>query len=446
MLMIPLLGFSQLGGNYWNLNYGTKAQLLNGSVIGGIDDISSLYYNPAAIGCDTVGGISLSLLSPSYSAINTNSSQLNNEQLTSIDLLPNMAVIDFPFFKNSRIRSSLGIFSKRSFDIDFASQLNIDVNPNQDFTGIVNYRNKIDENFFAFGLSYLIADGLQIGLTQSLNRRSQTQTLLINGQSRNSSSGAVNERDYFSFFEFSTSYPSLTTKIGILFKHKKYSMGATITTPGYLPVLNSGRYQYIQPIFDRGLLQGDIEDTQSGLSSQYQSPWSFGIGGVYMLKSTAKLYFSTEYFMAQNPFVVLENENNGIPFRLTDARKAVLNIALGFEKEMSEQFTLLTGFRTDYNANSNYKLESQFDRDVYNFSWDIYNFSLGGHFSLRKLKFSAGVGYSFSQSNDQSVFNPFQEVYNSIGISEAPLSTEASTYQTISVFFNYSLLWESFSQ
>jgi len=100
LLLLSVFDLSaQLGGHYWNINYGTKGQMLNGAVIGGVDDNSAIYYNPAAIGTDTVGGISLSLFTPAYFVINTNSNELNNRQLTEFDLLPSMLVVDFPFLQ-----------------------------------------------------------------------------------------------------------------------------------------------------------------------------------------------------------------------------------------------------------------------------------------------------------------------------------------------------------
>lgn len=34
---------------YWNLQYGTKATLLGGAVIGSVSDLSATYYNPGAV-------------------------------------------------------------------------------------------------------------------------------------------------------------------------------------------------------------------------------------------------------------------------------------------------------------------------------------------------------------------------------------------------------------
>ncbi len=431
----------QLVGNYWNLNYGTKAQLLNGAVIAGVDDNSALIYNPAAIGTDTVGGFTLSLLSPSYSVINTNSAQLNNLSITDLDLLPNLAVVDFPFFQNSKIKSSLGIFSKRSFDLDFATQLDVNFTPTQTFVGSANYRNKISENFFGFGISYQLSDDFQMGLTQGINIRSQTQTFLISGRSSNFTTIFQNQDSFTSFSDFSYTYPSMNTKFGFLLHRLKYSIGLTITTPQYFHLFDSGRYQIIDPQFVDGEFVDNLEETQDGLGSTYKFPWSFGLGGEFQVNQQGKLYGSAEVFTRIRPYTIINNPNSKSSFNLNDGSRQVANVALGFEQTMSESFTLLCGLRTDFNSVDDFDLGDNGDRRLFRFAWNVYHATAGGLFSVKSFRFSAGLGYAFSKNN-QDVFNPFQQVFQSFGINDFELETDQSTYHSITVFFNYSLLFK----
>lgn len=436
---------AQLGGNYWNLNYGTKAQLLNGAVIGGVEDNSAIFYNPAAIGTDTIGGgLSLSLFSPSYSVINTNADQLNRLRISDFDLLPNMAVVDFPFLKNTKLKSSLGLFSRRSFDLNFASQFDIAYTPTQDFTGTTNYRNKISEDWIGFGMSYEITDRFQVGITQGLTIRSQTQSTLINGRATNYSQDLNNQLQYNSFNEYSTSHPSINTKLGLLWHRENYSIGLTVTTPSYISILNGGSYQLIEPQFLDGRFVDVLEETVDGLSSDYKQPWSFGLGGVYTFYKQDKLYFSLERFNEVDPYPLLSNTDSEIRFRLLDASKVVTNVALGYENKMSDMFTLLCGVRTDFNSNDDYVLPEEGDRDILDFSWNIFHVTAGGLFSIRSFKFSAGLGYAYSRSTEE-VFNPFQTVFESFEIADFELASSSSSFNSLTIFFNYSLLFERFA-
>lgn len=436
--------YGQLGGNYWNLNYGTKAQLLNGAVIGGVEDNSAIFYNPAAIGTDTVGGFSLSLFSPSYSRINTNSPQLNKLTISDFDLLPNMAVVDFPFLKNTKLKSSLGLFSRRSFDLNFATQFDINYTPTQDFTGTTNYRNKIDEDWLGFGLSYKLTDKFQIGITQGLTIRSQNQSYLINGRASNYSPNLDNQLVYNSYNEYKATHPSLNTKIGFLWYRENYSVGFTVTTPSYIKILDSGSYQIIEPQFENGEIIANVEETVGALGSDYKNPWSFGFGGEYVFKKDDILYLSVERFSKIEPYRILTNPQSIQSFSLVDASNAVTNIALGYENRMSDKFTLLCGLRTDFNSTRRYELEQDGDRGLFRFSWNIYHLTAGGLFSIRSFKFSAGLGYATSKSREE-VFNPFAPVFESFQISDFELNTSSSTFNSFTIFFNYSLLFERFS-
>ena len=46
--------------HYWNLQYGTRSNLLGGAVIGSVVDMAATYYNPAALALFTTPKILLS--------------------------------------------------------------------------------------------------------------------------------------------------------------------------------------------------------------------------------------------------------------------------------------------------------------------------------------------------------------------------------------------------
>ncbi len=441
LLLMTTALVAQLAGNYWNLNYGTKAQLLNGAVVGGVDDNSALFYNPAAIGTDTVGGFSLSLFSPNFSVINTNSSQLNNLEISDFDLLPNIAIIDFPFFQNSKIKSSLGLFSTRDFDIGFATQFDINYTPSQNFVGTTNYENSISEDYLGFGLSYKISDDFQIGLTQGVTFRSQNESFLINGRASNFTSNINDQLNFNSYNEFSASFPSLNSKFGLLWHRQKYSIGFTVTTPSYFHLFESGSYQIIEPQFLDGVLVDVVEETASGLGSNFNYPWSFGFGGVIKFDNGARLYGSTEFFTAIQPYAILDNPDSEILFRLIDGSEQVLNGSIGFESEISKSFTLLCGLRTDRHSARQFELSENGDQGQFRFSWDIYHVTAGGLFSVNSFRFSAGLGYAYARSSED-VFNPFDRVIRSFAIQDFELERSTSNYHSVTLFFNYSLLFK----
>ena len=218
-------------------------------------------------------------------------------------------------------------------------------------------------------------------------------------------------------------------------------MGLTIETPQYFHLFDSGRYQFIDPKFENGELIDIVEETQDGLGSTYRFPWAFGIGGEFDVNAQGKLYGSAEFFTGIRPYSIITNPNSLTNFALNDASRQVANVAVGFEQTMSDNFTLLCGLRTDFNSVDDFELEDVGDRELFRFAWNVFHATAGGLFSVRSFRFSAGLGYAFSKNN-QDVFNPFEQVFESFGIDDFELSTAPSTYHSITVFFNYSLLFK----
>ncbi|MEE9462768.1 MAG: hypothetical protein V3V53_13100, partial [Bacteroidales bacterium] len=48
LLLVGQEGFAQ-GGHYWTEQYGTRSILMSGSVIGGVEDLGTVFYNPGRL-------------------------------------------------------------------------------------------------------------------------------------------------------------------------------------------------------------------------------------------------------------------------------------------------------------------------------------------------------------------------------------------------------------
>ena len=49
MLAAGFIPVKAQDGHYWTQQYGTKSMLLSGSVIGGVEDLGAVYYNPGRL-------------------------------------------------------------------------------------------------------------------------------------------------------------------------------------------------------------------------------------------------------------------------------------------------------------------------------------------------------------------------------------------------------------
>ena len=440
--LFTTLAQAQLDANYWSLNYGTKAQILNGAVIGGVDDGSALYYNPAAIGKEEDGGISMSLFSPSVSKVESNSPQFNNREFRNVNLLPNMLEIDFSPFNDEKLKMAFGLFTRIDVNFDLASRFEEALENDQMFVGSANYRNKIKETWLSLGLSFEVNKNFRMGLTQNFSIRGHNQFYFIDGKLLNNTN--LNQTlSYNSFLqELKYNNSSFLTKFGLVYKKANISLGLTLTTPKYGAIYSKGAYQY-----NEIKSYGEFDDYQESgwenkLETEYRTPTIFGFGGVYSFQKGQKFYFSTEYFTEVSRYQLFRGSNPENGLALYDSSDDIINVAVAYENQLSETVTFLSGFRTDFNSargNQEYFLQ-RIDRNLYKFSWDVMHFSIGGHFNIKSFEFSAGVDYAFSSNLKGDFFNPYDAIYRNFGIGAPPQAGRRSRYSSLAIFLNYSLL------
>src|SRR5882672_5476136 len=80
-------------GHYWTQQYGTRSMLLSGSVIGGVDDLGAVYYNPGRLAVISNDAFLLSANVYEYNAIEISNAYGNtrNAKQSSIRGVPTLA-------------------------------------------------------------------------------------------------------------------------------------------------------------------------------------------------------------------------------------------------------------------------------------------------------------------------------------------------------------------
>lgn len=191
-----------------------------------------------------------------------------------------------------------------------------------------------------------------------------------------------------------------------------------------------------------------------------KNPLSIAFGFTYDNQDNKKTFFATiEYFNEITPYkLVVASENPNITTQENYEKletkdwlsyaygaKSVVNVALGYRWDISEDMLILTGFRTDFNylKNLDYGELSNYNR-LQDLVYNVYHITGGGQLTILKINIIAGLQYSYGRKKDQlQLINMADPVeYNTV--ENAPLqgtreNTMILNYNKISLFLGATL-------
>ncbi|HVW62939.1 MAG TPA: hypothetical protein VHC48_22965, partial [Puia sp.] len=153
---------------------------------------------------------------------------------------------------------------------------------------------------------------------------------------------------------------------------------------------------------------------QTGLKAKYRMPVSLALGYTHDL-GTGQVFFSAEYFAKVKEYNIVtprneafirpdtaNNAGTSMLTRLKEARKAILNVAIGFSKVLTPTVTGFISMRTDFNYGgpSNYKdYETGLGYTSNTADWDLYHMQLGANFKKRKFNLRVGLLLDYGHTN-----------------------------------------------
>ncbi len=393
--------------NYWTNKYGTRSILLNGAVIGGPVDISTMFYNPgglaliedpdvalavkafefANISLPDAGGKGFNLDDPRSSVLPTFVGGLVSLRLLGSDAL------GYSLFPRQGLRTNITGRDVGQGDVLPAPGLEatfVEARLEQD----------LDETWVGATWSRKVGARVGIGVSPYVAVRSQRTRVQVIAQALGSDSiGAVST----SMRGFQYNNYRLLAKAGISFEFQKTNIGFTITTPG-LKLMGSG-----EAAIDRFRLGQDVDgdalvdniyavSLQQDIPSEWKSPVSVG-AGITVPLGQSTIYLTGEWFDKVDAFNVLDVapvidvvSGQPVPFQVVQEAKSVTNGGIGLEHHFGAKFTGYASFSTDYST----AIEGQADTAVS--SWDIYLVTAGTTFLVGKSEFTVGAGYAFGEN------------------------------------------------
>jgi long-subunit fatty acid transport protein len=404
--------------NYSNYEVGSKATMLGGSVTVGVDNISSIYYNPGALSFIENSSVSLetATLFGGSLRIENGAGQDIDIKSSFLDVIPSLigGIIkskkaeDWTFgYAAITVNSSFIEFNVRN--TAFIDVLSGSPGPEL-YEGIYDYNNKIRENWIGTAASRKVNENFAIGLSvfgvyfsQNYNLRQSALVSDVVGDSiALSLAHSTIQRD----LRFRSA--GLIVKLGAVYKFAKSQLGLTLTTPTLnLDVFAKGDVSQTIAVFNPGVgIPPKTFNLYGGdLTTYHRTPMVISLG--YQMNflnaqwsMSAGFYSSvSEYVMlATNPQIFTDPELTKPSLKVYDEAQQVINLAVGMRKDIRLGLSLLAGLKTDFNYSSTEFLDS--DRFIPKMSyWDLYHVTGGVIWYTEKAHLTLGADYAFGISN-----------------------------------------------
>jgi hypothetical protein len=395
--------------HYWTTQYGNRSRLLAGAVIGSVDDVSSVFYNPGALALlETaellLGGNVFEYTNLGYEGLVISDVDLSSNRFKS---LPAMIAGEFPFKFLGKNRLAYSYLVRADFDFRIRERgvlvgEDIGLPALEDVAGDVRMDQDLTESWggltwarmlgpWGFGVSQFIAVRSQ---------RTELQTLTQARSIENEELVALQNRD------FRYTAWRILWKLGIGRIIDRWQFGVNVTSPS-LSLGGSGDVGYDSTFVveenDPSVSGGIVTTTQEDLPARYKTPLSVGGGGAYSFGEGRRVHFAAEWFAEVQEYDVIDSEpfvspesGDTLSFDISQKLDGVFNAGVGIEYTFSDLLGGYGGFRTDFSARPTEVEGSDFTSTVSR--WDIYHVSLGSTFTVERSDFTLGVVFSFGAS------------------------------------------------
>jgi hypothetical protein len=404
-LIFAVTSFAQ-DSQYWNLQYGTRSNLLGGVVIGSVTDLGASYYNPGMLALVSEPSLIIGAKIQQLTRITVEDALKEGSDLTQsrIQPSPTLAAGSFRFKSMSDHLFAYSMFNRQDVNQEFVvrkgGQIDvIDDEPGlETFNGELGFTQNLNDLWLGFTWSYSPTDLTGIGITQFISIRDQSSSRRTTLQSL-AASGKVSASIRIKDFEYRT-YRTLT-KIGLGFDLTPLTLGLTITTPS-IQIAGSGNFLYNEMLTGIDTDNNGQDDDrltsslQNDIDANYQSSWAAGFGAAYNFKNF-RIHLSTEWYAAVSNYRVLEtrpfiSQSSGAELvkEITQELSSVINYGIGVEYDFGGQLAVYASLITDYSAAIPYN-----SSDISVSTWYIFHLTAGSSFTLRRSEYTLGLTYSF---------------------------------------------------
>jgi hypothetical protein len=420
LMLTPAVSVAQ-DAHYSTFQYGPRSSLLGGAVIGSVDDVSGVYYNPGALGLADdlafafstnvfeVSGVTLEDGGGDGIDLGTSKSGIRPSLIAGTitrNLFDSKGILAYSIL--TRARGDQDLAGQFAFGPgDLPDSLNI-----KDLTGQAIYEGRFSDTWAGLTYSHRVGSGFGLGVSwygasRTQNRRITTTTTAVRQDTVGGSAFEVVDGKYSTL--------RTLLKLGAFAETGPITAGVTFTTPSLQISGSGGRssndsFNTPDSLFVASNVQLDIGAT-------YKTPMSIGFGLGWRI-GNARLHGSAEYFDKVEPYKVLDAE----PFLAQEpdtvlvtpqpihAASEVFNWGAGGEYEFSTGLKAYASFYTD-----NSSLADGVDQSALSIMpFDIRTITAGVKFVVGSALFTLGGGYGWGSQVDQSLTDLIRDENNDL--------------------------------
>lgn len=422
--------------HYWSQQFGAVSTSMGGAVVGGVRDNSAIFYNPGAqafidnpslsVDADLYKIDRLMIRNGAGENVNLNSLEYSIYPQIVAGLIDLVSIPRFNFGYAILTRNHTNVLMNKRFtnrDLDY------NPDPNSEFISAFDYSNQMDEQWLGISASYKVNEKHGIGLSLFGSYRWQTYSMTnfvreIRYVDTTVWFNTFNVDEYVDY-----SMVHLLAKFGWAFETGRWRVGISATSPA-IRFYGRGTIQREISVYSASDRPGDtafsflILDRKSSVKTYSRYPFSVAAGAEYHSPRT-RVALTVEYFTGSAAYNMMSTESDPLVYppwikdsadvqqyltgylNLETQSRPVLNVAAGFSQDLSKNFSLMLGARTDF---SSFKESGNTDILLHDSGeWDLYNVSAGLSYNSRKQTVTLGFSYTFSPKKSidpYAILNP----------------------------------------
>jgi hypothetical protein len=388
--------------HYWTFGYGPIGQLTEGTLVGGVSDLSATYYNPAACALIDRPRFVFNLTSIDIAQVDVPGAAgpgLDFNQMV-FRLVPAMLAFHVGPHEDTGNHFAVAFLARydSDFDLGYSSASVSGLAPDA-HAGFGRFKQRVLEYWVGGSWSRRVSQRVSLGVSPFVayraqrSRRSLALEELTDQVASNQFVGSESEFNHV----------RVLAKLGVAWRPDGWELGTTLTTPG-LKVWSNGKSVFNATSAagaGQGLLAASI---QTGLGSTYHAPWAAAFGATRRFRHTA-IHSTVEWFSAVAAYDILELEPapvagrpETVPLSFRGEAPSVVNYAIGFEHQLGDSVHAYGG------AARNFSVYVP-GRDSFS-PWDLTDVTAGLSVDRGRTRFAFGVGYAWGTGELQQVVTP----------------------------------------